>query len=371
VKRIVSLIAILGATVILLAQQGRQGRAGARNEVMFTAVPAHPFDVILSRPEDRSVTATVLGYDDLTGYIEYAGRRSKPIDLRKGTPVSVVLEGLAPNTQYTYRLYYRKPGASEFERSQEYTFHTQRPPGASFTVTLQADSHLDSNTDPAIYARTLANALADAPDFHIDLGDTFMTDKYPAYRDAAAQYLAQRYYFGLLCHSAPLFLALGNHDGEQGRFLDGSADNMAVWSNGMRKRCFPNPEPDAFYSGNQNPDPVAGPLQDYYAWEWGDALFVVLDPFLYTKQRGGRQDNWSWTLGPDQYRWLQRTLERSKARFKLVFLHHLVGGADSQRGGVEAAKFYEMGRRQRGWQRWVCRPSSRLGHADSQPAGEE
>ena len=215
------------------------------------------------------------------------------------------------------------------------------PPGASFVVTVQADSHLDSNADPAIYSRTLRNALADAPDFHIDLGDTFMTDKYPAYKDAAAQYLAQRYYFGLLCHSAPLFLALGNHDGEQGRFLNGSADNMAVWSNAMRKRYFPNPEPDAFYSGNETPDPVAGPLEDYYAWEWGDALFVVLDPFLYTRQRGGAVDNWGWTLGSEQYRWLQRILEHSKAKFKMVFLHHLVGGADWQRGGAEEAGFYE------------------------------
>jgi len=342
-KRILVLIAIFGAAVILVAQQGRRVRAGARNEVMFTSVPEHPFDVVLSRPGDRSVTATVLAYQDLAAYIEYAGRRSKPLDLKKGTPLPVLLEGLSANTKYTYRLCYRKPGVSGIECSEDYTFHTQRPPGDSFTVTLQADSHLDSNTDPAIYTRTLTNALADEPDFHIDLGDTFMTDKYPAYQDAAAQYLAQRYYFGLLCHSAPLFVALGNHDGEQGRFLNGAAENMAVWSNGMRKRYFPNPEPDGFYSGNENADPVAGLLEDYYAWEWGDALFVVLDPFLYTKSRGGQQDNWGWTLGPNQYRWLQRTLERSKARYKLVFLHHLVGGADSQRGGVEAALFYEWG----------------------------
>lgn len=94
---------------------------------------------------------------------------------------------------------------------------------------------------------------------------------------------------------------------------------------------------------DQTPDPVAGPLEDYYAWEWGDALFVVLDPFLYTKQRGRAGDNWGWTLGTEQYRWLQSTLEHSRARYKLVFLHHLVGGADSQRGGVEAAKNFEWG----------------------------
>ena len=65
-----------------------------------------------------------------------------------------------------------------------------------------------------MYQRTLANALADAPDFHVDLGDTFMTEKHDNRENAARQYLAQRFYFGGLCHSAPLFLVLGNHDVE-------------------------------------------------------------------------------------------------------------------------------------------------------------
>ena len=53
---------------------------------------------------------------------------------------------------------------------------------------------------------------------------------------------------------------------------DGAADNLALWSNTMRKRYFPNPVPDGFYTGNTTKDRFAGLLQDYYAWEWGDAL---------------------------------------------------------------------------------------------------
>ena len=191
----------------------------------------------------------------------------------------------------------------------------------------------------------MANALADAPDFHIDLGDTFMTEKHASRESAARQYVAQRYYFGLIGHSAPLYLVLGNHDGESGRYLDGTADNLAVWSNAMRKKYFSNPQPDSFYTGNTTPDPFAGPLQDYYAWEWADALFVVLDPFWFApQQRGGGGDNWTRTLGAEQYQWLRRTLQQSRAKFKFVFIHHLVGGADKQsRGGAEAAPFYEWG----------------------------
>lgn len=33
--------------------------------------------------------------------------------------------------------------------------------GGTFTFTITADSHLDEHTDPALYQRTLANALAD------------------------------------------------------------------------------------------------------------------------------------------------------------------------------------------------------------------
>ena len=122
------------------------------------------------------------------------------------------------------------------------TFHTQRPPGNSFVFTITVDSHLDQKTIPDLYRQTLLNALADAPDFHIDLGDTFMTGKYRG--DTPTElYLAQRYYFGLLCHSAPLFLALGNHDGEPGG--RGRSHNGALM---LRKRyrfwlTFWDPEP--------------------------------------------------------------------------------------------------------------------------------
>jgi hypothetical protein len=86
--------------------------------------------------------------------------------------------------------------------------------------------------------------------FHIDLGDTFMTEKHENRDAASKQYLAQRYYFGQLCQTAPLFLVLGNHDGESHRGRGSDADCLAVWSNLMRKRYFPNPVPDNFYTDN-------------------------------------------------------------------------------------------------------------------------
>jgi hypothetical protein len=338
-------------------QSGQRPARGAPSSGVFlTDVPAHPFDLILGRPTRDSVTLNVLTYADLEGFVSWSadetptvsGRTSQQL-FKSGEPVEIVLGPLVPDTLHCYHFHTRAAGSeadAPFAPGLEHTFHTARPPGRAFTFTITADSHLDENTTPAIYERSLANALADAPDFHLDLGDTFMTEKRPDHRTALPQYLAQRYYFGRLAASAPLFLVLGNHDGETGRRLDGPPDNLPLWSNLTRKRFFPNPEPDAFYSGNATPDPRAGRLQDYYAWEWGDALFVVLDPFSFTTRPRGDEDNWSRTLGRAQYDWLARTLAQSKARFRFIFIHHLVGGLDRQsRGGVEAARLFEWGGR--------------------------
>ena len=208
---------------------------------------------------------------------------------------------------------------------------------------MQADSHLDENVSPAVYTQTLTDMSAAAPDFLIDLGDTFMTDKRRTnFKLAFPQYLAQRYYFGLIGRSAPVFLALGNHDGEGGSRNGGA---MSAWSIANRKKYFLNPEPDSFFTGNATPDPVSGLLEDYYAWTWGDALLVVLDPYWPTKGgRGQEGDNWYWTLGNEQYRWLRKTLASSHARFKFVFLHHPTGSKSQPiRGGIEAAKYNEWG----------------------------
>jgi hypothetical protein len=345
-------VLILGALLLAVltvnaADEKPARKGGAHYPVQNSTcndVPAHPFDLILGRPTRDSVTLSVLTYQDTEGSVAYGtqpGRfttQTPPRSFKKSEPVELVLGSLQPNTPYYYQVRCRGTNSAPA------TFHTQRPPGSAFTFTITADPHLDEHTSPELYLRTLANARADAPDFHVDLGDTFMTEKHETRENAFKQYLAQRYYFGSLNNTAPLFLTLGNHDGENPRGRGSDADSLAVWSNTMRKRYFPNPVPDSFYTGDATKHPQAGLLQDYYAWEWGDALFVVLDPFWFTQKRRGQSDNWKRTLGTEQYQWLKKTLEASRAKFKFIFIHHLVGGADAQsRGGSEAAPFYEWG----------------------------
>lgn len=319
---------------------------GAGNALDGIPVP------LLGRPTDRSVNVNVVPAENIEIFLEYreqnntSSLKTPAVIGVAGVPQNIVISGLAPDTGYIYQLFYRTPGSTAVRCSPEYSFHTRRSPGSSFVFDIQADSHLDERTSGDLYRNTLNNELADNPDFLLDLGDTFMTDKLPVKNKETylLQYLGQRSYINTVGHSVPLFLVPGNHDGEAGYAMDGTRNNIAVQSLQFRKQYFPNPEPDGFYTGNSVNEGITGLRQDYYAWEWGDALFVVLDPYWYTtKKPGVNTDGWHWTLGETQYRWLKKTLEESPAKYKFVFAHHLVGGDPQGRGGTEVASLYEWG----------------------------
>jgi hypothetical protein len=184
-------------------------------------VPEHVFNIVLGRPNDRGVTIRVLLHQAVKAYVIYGrepgklSERSTSFQFKAKEVHDFVLNELLPNSRYHYKLVYQTESGVE-QSSDEYSFHTQRDVGSSFVFTVTADSHLDENTSGEVYLRTLANASLDAPDFHFELGDTFMTGKYVKPELAEPQYLAQRYYLGSLCHSVPLFFVMGNHDGESG-----------------------------------------------------------------------------------------------------------------------------------------------------------
>ena len=318
-------------------------------------------NIVLGAPTDTSIKISVFSPDQ-SGTVRIAygtspgsyPRQSASAVLSAGTPVELALEGLTADTLYYYRLYYQSADGKGSGPGAEHSFHSARPTGSTFTFTIQADSHLDENSILAQYQRTLGNVLTDAPDFHMDLGDTFMCEKYsepltaalqraPDQATVIARYKYERANFGLVSHSAPVFLVNGNHEGESGWLADGTANNIAVWTTLARQQYYVNPVPDGFYSGDSTEEAFVGKRASWYAWQWGDALFIVLDPFWYTKTTASR-DPWAMTLGDRQYQWLQATLSSSQAKFKFVFIHNLVGGLDGQmRGGIEAAPFFEWG----------------------------
>jgi len=318
-------------------------------------------NIVLGAPEQVSIKAKILSaHQSGSVYAAYgttSGRYDKQtpmVALTAGTPIELTMDGLRADTPYYYRLYYQGANGTVSVPTTEYSFHTARPAGSTFTFTLQADSHTDENSDLDLYRRTLANVLADAPDFHVDLGDTFMTEKHSTALSATVQmapdaatvnarYAYEQDNFGRISHSVPLFLVNGNHDAELGWLNNGTAQNNAIWATQARQHYFPNPVPDAFYGGDSVVEPFVGQRASWYSWQWGDALFVALDPYWKSTAQASK-DGWNLTLGDRQYQWLAATLAASKASYKFVFIHNLVGGLDGQmRGGVEAAPYFEWG----------------------------
>lgn len=312
---------------------------------------------LLGRPTDTSITINASAINDLDAYYEYGPApgsytsQTTPIRFSANEPVHVLIGGLKPNTRYYYRMRYKELNAAEFSARTEHTFHTQRPPGSTFTYVVQFDPHMMETNDPEAFKLSLNKMLADNPDFMLDLGDTFFIDRYTRLGPVTKEQITgrvqlMRSYFDIVNHSVPLFLVNGNHEGEWGRHLDGTANNLAVLGTLGRKEYFPNPEPNSFYSGDTNKEEFVGLRQAYYAFEWGDALFIALDPYWYQPEPPELAGDWSVTLGRTQYEWLKTVLENSNSEFKFVFSHNLIGGLNMRgqmRGGIETVKYKEMG----------------------------
>ncbi|MCE1197634.1 MAG: metallophosphoesterase family protein [Marinilabiliales bacterium] len=311
------------------------------------------YSLILGRPEATSVTVSLLFNAAADVYWEYGTSpgsytgKTTVFPVSQGVPMVAAMTGLTGDTPYYYRIRYRLSGVStEFAAGPEQHFHTQRAPGSPFVFTVEADEHLyDKKGVQSIYRICLANQAADHPDFMLSLGDTFGDDHNPfAITSAQLEALHNFYrpFFGSICASVPLLLCLGNHEGEDSYYLgQNPPGNLAVNGTLWRKYYYANPYPDGFYTGNQEIEPWGiGHPENYYAWTWGDALFVVLDVYRYQGNGSAKPEGWDWSLGSTQYGWLKNTLENSHSKFKFVFAHHVRGEG---RGAVALSKYYEWG----------------------------
>jgi len=314
-------------------------------------IKAQTFNEILGRPTDSAITMSILFDQDVQVYWEIGTASTtyttttSIVGANANEPLEFDFTGLLPNTIYYYRTRYRLLTSSGvYNAGAEHSFVTRKPRGTIFNFAVEADPHLDTNTNPASYTLSLQNMLSAKPDFMIDLGDNFMSEKEPIVNRTTITNRTKlfRPYFGTLCHSAPLFITIGNHEGELGWRLNGTDSSMPVLAANIRKLYYPNPYPNNFYTGNSTAESYVGLRENYYSWEWGNALFVVIDPYWYTtvSNRAG----WGWTLGTIQYNWFKNVIQNSTAKFKFVFCHQLVGGnGNDARGGTEYVDYFEMG----------------------------
>jgi hypothetical protein len=227
---------------------------------------------------------------------------------------------------------------------------TQRETGATFTFGVMTDSHIEppdavyTGSFPELTLRGIARDVAAVhPDFLINMGDMLDFHYFgfnapppdPSY--ARGAYLRYRDSLGDTLGNAAHFPVIGNWEGEDGFYTAEQIDR----ARSQRLLYLPGPTPSTY--------PESGSTtQDYYAFTWGDALFIVLNVMSYTttphllSSNPGLPDDW--TLGAAQMSWLQQTLEGATSKWRFLFIHHTVGGAagnysDSAygRGGGQAA----------------------------------
>ena len=284
-----------------------------------------------------------------------------------GELVEVELEDLEPGTSYDYRLGCASDSKQVMAERPGHRFRTLRSKGDTLSFAFLSDSHAyriwataQASDDPVdqvpldLLSQTLTNAREHDVDFIILGGDEAMThclhcpdvavdgesggtNTARTARQAELRYLVWRRLYEEAGGDLPLFLVLGNHDGEAGfGNLAGDCDHYqdtAALSVGARKRLLPDPL-RSYSGGNQGA---------YFSFVSGDALFVILDvmggPSDYPQTPG------DWTLGAGQLAWLETTLASSREHWKFLIAHHVVGGHPRGapcyaygRGGVNATR---------------------------------
>jgi hypothetical protein len=287
------------------------------------AIGASPVSTKLMRVGATSFTLNVSSSSTGKAYIEYGYSKTKypsktPTQtLNKGITVFNV-EGLKSETKIYFRLRYALGTKTSFSFLPQSNVTTTKA-STDYVFGVQADPHMDDNSSADVYSQTLEQVVKASPAFFMDLGDIFMTDKLPNKSEAniRARYELMKGFYDKL-NGIPLYITLGNHDGELGY----SNFNTRKY----RKEYFPQQTGDLAY----------------YSFTSPDALHISLDIFNYTMENP-KDDGWQWTLGRTQYDWLKSTLENSKATHKFVYVHHLLYGNAQSRGGVEIAKYNEWG----------------------------
>jgi hypothetical protein len=269
--------------------------------------------------------------------------------------LAVQITGLQEDTLYHYRLLLRYDG-DDYSARDIHSFRTRRPAGETFQFGIWADTHRD------VRAKALSKQLwhwpewsvlvqsmkAEPIDFLMDLGDSWLmckgsghvaTKDFPeAYSRIAPSRSGYQTYKGYsdLCADCGYYLSRGNHDG----LTDADPPEWKQLFIPLLKMFVPNPNGRTYPQGGSTDSDYD---QGYFAFEWGDALFIVLDAIKYKDYKKKIPNPSRFHIGAKQLAWVTNTLQNATQRWKFMFFHHLFGGGDNYgRGGAVFAKEYEQ-----------------------------
>lgn len=260
-----------------------------------------------------------------------------------------IVSELEAGAEYEYRL--QQSTGDSTRHIYNGKIRTARTPGHTFRFDLITDTHIYVNRpekNAGLIAAVGRNMTGDYPDFILHIGDMLdfhdfgFNEPSPAASLTRAGYVHYRNVIGDILGNTTHYFVIGNWDGENGDFTEEEIER----SRSQRLLYMPTPTADTYAEGGSD-------KADYYAFTWGDALFIVLNVMSYTKtghytaSRKEKPDDW--TLGRDQLDWLRKTLVDSAAKWKFIFVHHPVGGNGGNsydsaygRGGGRAAKVGEQ-----------------------------
>jgi acid phosphatase type 7 len=259
---------------------------GAALTLLFAAAaaPAAGADIVRGPylQQTRSTSTYVVWQTDtpLAGAVLYgrstAGERVRH-DARRRTLHAVKLRGLSPATTYLYRV---RAGR---HTTRAFRFTTAKVGDAPFRFGVIGD--YGSGAEPAY--RNAAQLRREAVELVLSTGDNV----YPLGLEREYDQGLFRP-FGSLMRRVALWPTLGNHDyGDEG---------------GMQRRTA-----DAYFRNFVLPH-LPG-RERFYSFRYANAEFLAIDDEVTSFAPGSRQ-----------YRWIDATLGRSRACWKIPFFHHPV-----------------------------------------------
>lgn len=264
-------------------------------------------------------------------------------------------------------------------------FAIQKEAGTAYEAAYVSDEHVNSittgeTTVPDGYftdtskgwlriSACLEDIFLDPPDFTILGGDGVFLSSSDSTDTDRTRWIKYMNMLNPIFTSGGAYFMLGNHEREIGFLQDASSATTTGNQRDctvLRKKFFINPTNTTYSEGGENDtnyldnagsdwvpaldgtfdatyrtnqigdgtDGNAPPLENYYAFTWGDCLWIVLDPFRYTKPGGSNTitDEAHWILGETQWAWLEGVLAASTARHKVICIHQQLGGVRQSLG---------------------------------------
>ena len=236
------------------------------------------------------------------------------------------LTGLAPDTQYCYRVYYTSSQVDLLAPDSSPVFRTQMPAGSTspFKFAVLGDWGQVSATGNPDQANVISQLAQSGARFALTTGDNALQvgsqknygDLYQTGADTSAVFGPD--FWKVAGASVPAFATLGNHDHNNNSLLTNwPQDNAVATSSGRyttESYCCQNGITTADYPST------------WYAFDAGLARFYVLDG-AWDDSNVGTADLYKndydahWAPGTPQYEWLQNDLANNPRSLRFVFFH--------------------------------------------------